>query len=225
MRRFSNPLVLGSAVQYLLIANLTIFAVQFWLQLQNVEAYRWLIKTFGLIPACLFHSGSSANFFVESQCLYAYQIWQPASYMFLHGSIWHVGFNMLALWMFGNVLEQVWGMRRFFQYYFFCGIGAGITVAIVASLTGAGLLSITIGASGSVLGLLLAFGLLFPNNIIYMYFIPMKAKYAVWIFGAFSIYFAVSGGFAGISHIGHLGGLLFGWIFMNGRAWLSRLQR
>jgi len=225
MRRLSNPLAMGSAVQYLLSANLAVFAVLYWFQLQNVDAYAWLIRTFGLIPACITYAGSGLNPWVEQQCLYAYQIWQPFTYMFLHGGIWHVGFNMLALWMFGTVLERVWGMKRFFQFYLFCGVGAGLTVALVAELTGSGVLVPTIGASGAVLGLLLAFGKLFPDNIIYLYFIPVKARYAVWIFGAFSLYFAVSGNFAGISHVGHLGGLLFGWIYMDGHRWWSRFTR
>jgi membrane associated rhomboid family serine protease len=231
MRRPSNPLALNSAVQYLLVVTLVVYALQIWFQVQagrflgfNIGV-GWFEKAFGLIPACLTYSGSGFNPFLENLCLVGYQVWQPFTYMFLHGGLWHIGFNMLALWMFGNVLEHVWGMRRFLNYYLFCGIGAGVTVALVAFLTGDGLYGVTIGASGSILGLLLAFGMLFPNQIIYLYFFPVKAKYAVWIFGALSLYFAFSGALAGISHIGHLGGLLFGLIAMKGRGWWARLSR
>jgi membrane associated rhomboid family serine protease len=144
--------------------------------------------------------------------------------MFLHGGPWHIGFNMLALWMFGNILERVWGMKRFLKYYFFCGLGAGLLVTTLAFITGDGYYSTTIGASGAVLGLLAAFGILFPNNIIYMYFLPVKARYAVWIFGGLSLMFATTNLFAGISHWGHLGGILFGFIFLYWRTWLKKVN-
>ncbi len=219
MRRPNNPLALGSAVQYLLIINLAVYAVQVWFNIQTAASMgrpiglsimgTWFELTFGLRPIDVLRG----------------EVWQPFTYMFLHGGIWHIGFNMLALWMFGQILERVWGMRRFFQYYLFCGVGAGLSVFLVALITGDGMLGITIGASGSVLGLLLAFGMLFPEQIIYLYFFPVKAKYAVIIFGALSLFFAVSGSLAGISHVGHLGGILFGLLFLKGRAWWLQLTQ
>lgn len=238
MKQYSNPLALGSAVQYLLVANLVVFVIQIWLQFQvgNTNGMfniipGWFESVFGLRPSCLFYSGGIVTIGEQSGslrnlCPYNFQLWQPATYMFLHGGLWHIGFNMLALWMFGTMLERIWGLKRFLFFYFFCGIGAGILVSLIAFITqGNDLIVVTIGASGSVLGLLTAYGMLFPNNIIYMYFMPVKAKYAVWIFGGFSLMFAISGNFAGISHWGHLGGILFGLIAMNGRKWLAQLNR
>lgn len=212
MRNPLNPLVMNGAVQYLLVINLAVFALQFLLQIVDRNAYIWLLTTFGLVPSQTIETG---------------KLWQVFSYMFLHGGLFHLLFNMLALWMFGGVLERVWGMRRFLKFYLFCGVGAGITVVAVAWLSGdvRSLYGITIGASGAILGLLTAFGMLFPEQIIYLYFFPVKAKYAVVIFGALSLFFAFSGTFSGISHVGHLGGILFALIYLRGRLWWNRLTR
>jgi len=238
MKNYGNPLALGSAVQYLLIANLVVFVIQVWFQFQagNTNALfnifpGWFESMFGLRPACLTYAGGIVTIgnqqgTLRNLCPSNFQLWQPVTYMFLHGGLWHIGFNMFALWMFGTMLERIWGMKRFLFFYFFCGIGAGLLVSIIALISqGQEMLIVTIGASGSVLGLLAAYGRLFPENIIYMYFMPIKAKYAVWIFGGFSLLFAVSGNFAGISHWGHLGGILFGIIAMDGRKWLAKLPR
>lgn len=230
MRNRWNPLALGSAVQYLLVANLAVFVLQIFFQLQQGRflglsvGVGWFERMFGLTPACLTFAGGGQ---VGQICRFPFEIWQLGTYMFLHGGIWHIGFNMLALWMFGSLLERIWGLRRFLYYYLFCGIGAGLTVALTAYVWGGPYdqYVVTIGASGAVLGLLTAFGVMFPNHIIYMYFMPMKAKYAVWIFGGFSLLSGISGSFAGISHWGHLGGILFGLIGMNWRMWWARLTR
>lgn len=144
-------------------------------------------------------------------------IWQIFTYMFLHGtsSFTHLFFNMYALLIFGAPLEQTWGSKRFLVYYLYCGVGAGITILIINLFAkGLGFYIPTIGASGAVFGLLLAFGMMFPNARILIFFVlPIKAKYLVILYGLLELYLELSGGQGNVSHIGHLGGLLFGLIF------------
>jgi membrane associated rhomboid family serine protease len=144
-------------------------------------------------------------------------LWQLFTYIFLHGNIPHILFNLLALWMFGGELENLWGSRRFSFYFFFCGIGAGIiTVLCTIVLTPQYQLIPVIGASGAIYGILLAFGWLFPNRQIYIYFLfPIPAKYFVIIFGLLEFIYFSRGVGGGISHITHLGGLLFGLVYMG----------
>jgi membrane associated rhomboid family serine protease len=142
--------------------------------------------------------------------------WQLATYLFLHGGIWHLLFNMLTLWMFGAPLEQDWGTRKFLKYYFLCGIGAGLCdVALHAAIGDWG--TRTIGASGAIFGLLLAFGVLYPNQMVLMNFLfPIKAKYMVMIYGAIELWMSI-GPNTGVSSIAHLGGMLFGYVYLKGR--------
>ncbi len=137
--------------------------------------------------------------------------WQLATYIFLHGGIGHILFNLLALWMFGGELESYWGSRKFLFYFFFCGIGAALcTVAF----TPYQLIPI-IGASGAIYGILLAYAWIFPNRLIYIYFLfPIPAKYFVVIFGLIELYASRAGTGGGIAHLTHLGGLFFGLIYM-----------
>ena len=168
-----------------------------------------LIERFALFNAAgpLFHS---------------YQVF---TYMFLHGGISHLFFNMFALWMFGRTLEMELGSQRFFTYYMVCGIGAaliqlGVSYAEYAHLLDAAgvyaasrLLAIpTVGASGAVFGLLLAFGVLHPNNRIMLMFPPvvLKAKWFVLIYGLIELVFGMSGYQAGVAHFAHLGGMIWG---------------
>ncbi|MBU1702467.1 MAG: rhomboid family intramembrane serine protease [Candidatus Eisenbacteria bacterium] len=151
-------------------------------------------------------------------------LWQPITYMFLHGGLFHLLFNMFALWMFGSELEYQWGTKRWVKYYFLTGIGAGLTTiafAYVAIKLGFGnpraIYIPTIGASGAIYGLLLAFGLTFPNRPILLYFLfPIPARIFVLIFGAIEFISSVSQSDDGISHIAHLGGMVFGYIFLKG---------
>jgi hypothetical protein len=136
--------------------------------------------------------------------------------MFLHGSTIHILFNMYALFLFGMPVEQVWGSKKFLIYFFLTGIGAGITIFVMNIIVrGSGFVFPTIGASGAVFGILLAFGFLFPNaTILLFFFIPIRAKYLVILYGGIEFFLLISsGGQSGISHIGHLGGLLFGFLF------------
>jgi membrane associated rhomboid family serine protease len=146
--------------------------------------------------------------------------WQLVSYSFLHGSVMHLFFNMLGLWMFGAELERLWGPKRFLQFYFACVLTAALAQLGVAALTGA--IYPTIGASGGLFGLLLAFGMMFPNRTIVPLFppIPMKAKVFVAIFGGLELLFGITGTMEGVAHFAHLGGMLGGFLLI--RYWQGR---
>jgi membrane associated rhomboid family serine protease len=148
------------------------------------------------------------------------QIWRPITYMFLHGGIFHILFNMLALWMFGVELERMWGSRYFTRFYFVAGGGAALTTLFLSlmPLPFADQLyySLTIGASGAVYGVLLAYALYFPNRPIYMYFFfPVPAKYFVMIMGAISLYSSMNAVGGGVAHTTHLGGLIAAYLYLK----------
>jgi membrane associated rhomboid family serine protease len=141
--------------------------------------------------------------------------WQPVTYAFLHGSIGHLFFNMLGLWMFGAEIERIWGTKRFLQFY-----AASVLAAALAQLLVAFLLNSpypTVGASGGLFGLLLAFGMMFPNRVIMPLFppIPMKARTFVMVFGGIELLFGFLNPTGGVAHFAHLGGLLGGWLMMR----------
>lgn len=150
-------------------------------------------------------------------------IWQVVTYMFLHQplpAIGHLLFNMLTLWMFGTELERTWGTRFFVKYYFITGVGAAATVLLwsISPLPGADSMyyQVTIGASGAIYGILLAYAMYFPHRQIYLYMlIPIQAKYFVMIFGAIAFLMSLSGG-GGIAHTAHLGGLVVGYFYLKG---------
>ena len=146
--------------------------------------------------------------------------WQLVSYSFLHGSISHLFFNMLGLWMFGAELERLWGPKRFLQFYFASVLTAALALLLVAGLSGA--VYPTVGASGGLFGLLLGFGMMFPNRTIVPLFppIPMKAKVFVAIFGGLELLFGVTGTMQGVAHFAHLGGMLGGFLMI--RYWQGR---
>lgn len=146
--------------------------------------------------------------------------WQVVSYAFLHGSFIHLFFNMLGLWMFGSDLERLWGPKRFLQLYIASVLTAALAQLLVAALTGA--IYPTIGASGGLFGLLLAFGMMFPNRMIMPLFppIPMKAKVFVAVFGALELMFGVTGTMPGVAHFAHLGGMLGAFLLI--RYWQGR---
>jgi membrane associated rhomboid family serine protease len=184
-------------IKALIIANVAAFVVTSLFK--SVEA--WL----GLSPESVFGS---------------LWIWQPVTYMFLHHDIFHILFNMLALWMFGVELERMWGSRFFLKYYGVCGLGAAVTTLVVAlvPLTTFDYLygSLTVGASGAIYGILLAFALYFPNRPIVMFFVfPVPAKYAVMIMGGIALYSSVNGP-GGTAHFAHLGGLIAGYLYLKG---------
>ena len=163
-----------------------------------------------------------------------FHIYQLLTYMFVHGGFTHIFFNMFALWMFGRVMENVWGPRKFLYYYLVCGIGAGIMQEVAqfgtyyieglyayeqvntgtAIITTGEFLNLwnTVGASGAVYGILLAFGMTFPNERIFIFPIPVpiKAKWFVIGYAALELFSSISSSMDGVAHVAHLGGMLFG---------------
>ena len=196
-----GPGPLSQAMQAIIAANVLLFFGQLF-----TDAYSWgLTWTLGLQPAEVVGSG---------------HVWQLATYMFLHSGVFHIVFNMLALWMFGAELERRWGTRYFLKFYFVTGIGAGI-LTVLFSMLPFGFASQLyrsniIGASGAVYGLLLAYALNFPDRPIYMYFVfPIPAKYFVLIMGLLAFYSSVAEQ-SGIANATHLGGLLVAYLFLRG---------
>jgi len=182
-------------VPKLIIINVVIYFLQGML---NNHA---LVHYFGLTPNLVLGKG---------------YVWQVVSYMFLHGSMFHIFLNMYALLLFGSHIEHLWGSKKFLIYYFFTGVGAGFLILMINMAAGEPAASIpTIGASGAVFGLLLAFGVLFPDVEILLFFIlPIKAKFLVIMYGGIEFYSLVTmGTSSSVSHVGHLGGLVFGLIF------------
>ena len=141
-------------------------------------------------------------------------LWQPFTYLFLHGGFFHIVFNLFALWMFGSDLEKLWGSRRFLSYFFMTGVGAALFDVVLQPSA----MTTTIGNSGAVYGILLAFGLIYPNRPIYLWLlIPVKAKWFVLIMGLIEFTSSFSNPGSQVSHIAHLGGMLFGFLYLRGR--------
>jgi len=186
-------------VKYLVIINALVFVWQFLTRLGG-GGYGF-ITTFGLVPASV---------------LGEFYFWQLGTYLFLHADFWHLFFNMFALWMFGTELESRWGRRVFTRYFFITGIGAGL-LSVLADPSS----SIpTIGASGAVYGILLAYGLIFPERYVYLYFLfPVKVKYFVGVLGVITFLMALSDQGSAVSHIAHLGGMLVGLVYL--KRWYS----
>lgn len=142
------------------------------------------------------------------------EVWRLFTYLFLHAGWFHIIFNMFALWMFGSDLERLWGPKQFLHYYFLTGIGAGLFDVLLQPSAD----STTIGCSGAIYGLLLAYGMLFPDRPIFLWLIiPIKAKWFVVIMGAIEFVSSLSTPGSGVSHIAHLGGMLFGFLYLRGR--------
>jgi membrane associated rhomboid family serine protease len=148
-----------------------------------------------------------------------FQIWQLLTYGFLHGGFMHLLFNMFALFMFGAPLEQTWGEKRFLTYYLVCTVGAALCQLAVGwwTVSHGGDAYRTLGASGAIYGLLLAYGMLFPNQRVMLLFppIPMKARTFVIVFGAIELLAGFNGWQPGVAHFAHLGGMLFGWLLIR----------
>ena len=203
----------------LLIVNFLAFVATWVLELRGID----LTSLLGL------------HFFLASD----FHFYQFVTYMFLHGGLTHIFFNMFALWMFGNVIERVWGPKKFLFYYICCGIGAGIVQEVVqygtymyeglaayqyvntgsVQMTTDAYINLwtTIGASGAVYGILLAFGMIFPNERLFIipFPFPIKAKWLVVGYIAIELFSAMSAPGDGVAHMAHLGGMLFGWIMIR----------
>lgn len=195
-----GPGLMTPAVKALIWINVAVFLVA---ELTPRAAGNWLNEFFGLVPVLV---------------LTDLRIWQPITYLFLHGSVGHILMNMLILWMFGVQLERVWGTRFFVRYYLVAGIGAAMVTLVVSllpfSFSDATYVTITIGASGAIYGLLMAFALYYPETPILMFLLfPVPAKYFVMILGAIAFISAPRGD--GIGHITHLGGLIAGYLYLR----------
>ena len=191
----------------------------------------WVLERSGIDLTSLL----GLHFFLASD----FHIYQFVTYMFLHGGLTHIIFNMFALWMFGSVIERVWGPKKFIFYYIVCGIGAGVAQEIVqyANYAIEGLAAYqyvnvggvqmttnayinfwtTIGASGAVYAILLAFGMIFPNERLFIipFPFPIKAKWLVVGYIAIELFSAMSGPGDGVAHMAHLGGMLFGFLLIR----------
>jgi membrane associated rhomboid family serine protease len=196
------------AIKTLIIACAAIFLGQTLLGMFAGDgAVKWVWDTFGLQPFAVTH---------------LFFIWQPFTYLFLHGGIWHVLLNMLFLWMFGADLERAWGTRRFYAYYFTCGVGAGIVNVIVKTIIdphGHGTSMIpTIGASGAIYGVLLAAAIVFPDRQVWIIPFPITLPMKVYalIMGALEFYFGLTSGSGdSVSHVCHLGGMFVGYVYLR----------
>lgn len=184
---------LPPATRAILLANLAVFAAEMLLGTPFIEAF------------ALWPLGPE------------FAPWQLVTYGFLHGSLLHLGTNMLGLYMFGSDLERVWGSRRFTSYYMVCVLSAAATQIVVTASTGSELP--TLGASGAVFGLLLAFARHFPRRIIVLLIppIPMPAWLFATLYGALTLYLGLTGSDAGVAHFAHLGGMLGGWLMLRHR--------
>jgi len=185
---------LPNVIFALLIANGLVFA------LQQMNA-KFMFINFALWPATDPRS--------------PFMPWQLLTYGFLHGDTTHIFFNMFGLWMFGRDLENLMGSQRFLIYFLVCVVGAGVVQLIVAAFQGG--LYPTVGASGGVFGILLAYGLTFPNRVVVPLFppIPMRAITFVFLYGLLELYFGVSGNAPGVANFAHLGGMLFGFVLLR----------
>jgi len=140
-------------------------------------------------------------------------IWQPLTYMFVHGDFWHVAINMLVLYLFGSELENIWGRQVFIKYYLITGVGSGLIWLGFQSFSSDP--AYLIGASGAVYGILTAYGLMFPNRIVYIYFLfPVRVKWFVIILGAVA-FFSSLGSHSNISHLTHLSGMVIGFFYLR----------
>jgi membrane associated rhomboid family serine protease len=178
----------------------------------NLACYLLQMVAPGILgPFALWPVGSSAA--TGGQVSFA--PWQLVTYAFLHGSLLHIGFNMLALYMFGAAIEQVFGQRRYLVYYFVCVISAAITQLVVAGVSGS--VYPTIGASGGVFGLLLAYAIYFPHNRVMLLFppIPLPARVFVVLYALLELYLGVTGSQEGVAHFAHLGGMIGGYALLR----------
>ena len=172
-----------------------------------------------LINAAVFLGQAGAGFPVDSLALWPlgpqFRPWQVVTYAFVHAGLPHLLFNMFGVYMFGADLERVWGPRRFLNYYLVCALSAAVAQLGVTSLTGA--YYPTVGASGALFGLLLAYAIVFPRRMIMPLFppIPMRAPVFVAVYGAIELLLGVTGTLAGIAHFAHLGGLAGGYLFLR----------
>ncbi|MCL1833293.1 MAG: rhomboid family intramembrane serine protease [Leptospirales bacterium] len=202
--RIGGPITPG--VKLIMIMNVIVFLIQKFAEI-IIPANPYLLEyTFGVSYPGLFTD---------------FMIWQPLTYMFLHGGWMHIIFNLIALWMFAGELEIVWGKKTFIKYYILSGIGAGLFISLMNYIAFQyyGSTSVTIGASGAIYAVLLAYAMRWPNREVLLYFLlPIKIKYLVLAFGIIEFFGTLSsatGTGGNISHIGHLGGIITGFFLVQ----------
>ena len=203
-----NPLLLPNGVKLLLIINIVVFVLMELSGQKNI-----LFQLFGLVPRAV---------------LQEYKLWQTFTYLFLHGGWIHILFNMLVLWMFGKDLEMDWGKNEFLIFYFVCGIGSGL-ITVLANINSS---IVIVGASGSIYGVLVAYGFTYPNRTVYLYGVfPLKVKYVVLGFGVIAFVASLSITQSKVSHITHLAGMIIGIIYIlfnfrwkNIRLWYAKIR-
>ncbi|MBV9035931.1 MAG: rhomboid family intramembrane serine protease [Acidobacteriaceae bacterium] len=205
----SNRFPVG--LKWLLIVNVSIFVLYEILKPTQMSGF---FQNFELVP---------------EQVVRTLALWQLVTYMFLHTGISHILWNMLGLWMFGTELERLWGTRKFLRFYFICGIAAAVSVVVAAYLFGGKEIP-TAGSSGAVYGILMAYGLTFPDRtILFGFLIPIKSKYFVMIIGGIVLlqsYLATAGGQgSGVAVLAHLGGLLAGYLYLRGRRLQGQIRQ
>ena len=195
---FRFAIQISDMVKRLIIINAAIFLLQQLIFMASGGRYLSL------------YFGVSATLFLRGM------IWQPVTYMFLHSSLGHILMNMFVLWMFGSDIEREWGPRAFLRYYLITGIGGGVLILLTSVAMGDN--SITIGASGAIFGLLVAFGMLFPDRIVLAFFIfPMRARNFVILIGAIELWITITAGpyGGGVARFAHLGGALIGFLYLK----------
>jgi len=197
--------LLPVVVKNLLIINALLFLGKLGLPQLDINLDDWF---------AFWHWGSSEND--------NFQPYQIFTYMFMHGGWWHLLFNMYALWMFGKELENAWGPKKFLNFYIICGLFACIVYALMPYAGFGSFNSVMLGASGAVYGVLVGFGMMFPNSVLMLIFppIPLKAKYFVLILIAIDVYFGLTNSGGNIAHFAHLGGALGGFLLM--KFWLLK---
>lgn len=214
-RRFDWHQWLTPAIKTLLIANTAVYFVEVLIhQLAGPAAEYAVFRWLGLVPWAFIHGW----------------LWQPFTYLFLHGGFWHLFWNMLFLWMFGCDLERQWGQRRFYFYYFLTGVGAGLVTVLVKMLMdpqGQGAATIpTIGASGSVFGVITAAALLFPDRELWLFPFPISIpmKFYAILMGAIEFFATLGSSGDHVAHVTHLSAIFIGWLYLRRSSVLYRVR-
>ncbi len=184
----------STVIRTLLILNLAI-----WIILSLTGTERLIFPLLGLVPRYV---------------VYDFMLWQPLTYLFLHAGFWHVGMNMFVLWMFGSELENSWGGVSFLRYYLVTGVGAGLVTVLLSVNSPIPV----VGASGAIYGVLLAYGLAYPDRLVYLYFMfPIKVKYFVGFLAAVAFWASIQAGASTVSHLTHLSGMVIGWVYLRAK--------
>lgn len=202
--------MLPPVIKYLLLINIAVFILQYFVMeiiyISGIPLSQYFLDYFAL-------NTTNFSFTFQKPSPYgnpSFWPWQLLSFQFMHGGLWHLFFNMFAIWMFGIELENEWGSRKFLFYYLLTGIGAGLVQLAISA-------GPTVGASGGVFGVLLAFGMTHPDRKIFIFpiFIPIKAKYFVMIYAGLELFMGITGTSDGVAHLAHVGGAATGFLLIK----------